>query len=175
MIIPNADWRRAYDQIQFAPARRIGDALYVSGVIVARFPGEGADAAAFEAQVRRAFRRIDGVLRAAGVDMNAVAIINSFHVWEGPDFNGGKDDQIAIINKVKAEFITGPHPAWTAVGVTGLLGQGGIVEIQAIAYVGGAIRRLKRRVRHRPGRVVRRRLAPVRLCRIRGRGAARED
>ena len=29
----------------------------------------------------------------------------------------------------------GPKPAWTAVGTTGLLGEGGIVEVQMIAQI----------------------------------------
>ena len=134
VIIPSAGARRAYDQINFAPARRAGDTLYVSGVLVGRAPDEGTDAAAFEGQVRRAFRHLDAVLRASGVTFDDVVMINSFHVWEGPNFTGTKDEQIAVINRIKAEFIKGPHPAWTAVGTTGLLGETAVVEIQLIAH-----------------------------------------
>jgi enamine deaminase RidA (YjgF/YER057c/UK114 family) len=35
---------------------------------------------------------------------------------------------------VKDEFMPAPHPAWTAVGTTGLLAEDGVVEIQMIAY-----------------------------------------
>jgi enamine deaminase RidA (YjgF/YER057c/UK114 family) len=61
-------------------------------------------------------------------------MINSFHVWNGPDFTGSKDAQFEAFNQVKEEFMHGPHPAWTAVGSTGLLGTGGIVEVQIIAH-----------------------------------------
>lgn len=135
-IIPSAGWQGSYDSIQYAPARRVGDTLYVSGAIVGRGESEGTDAAAFEVQVRRAFRQLDETLKAAGATFDDVAMINSFHVWEGPDFTGGRMEQIEIINRVKAEYIKGPHPAWTAVGTTGLLAPRGIVEIQLIAHVG---------------------------------------
>jgi hypothetical protein len=60
-------------------------------------------------------------------------MINSFHVWNGPDFAGTRDEQFEAFEQVKEEFMRGPHPAWTAVGSSGLLGQGGIVEVQMIA------------------------------------------
>lgn len=135
VIIPTPGHQRAYDQYHYAPARRAGDTLYVSGDIVGPIGDEGTDVAAFEAQVRRTFRQLDRTLKAAGVTFDDVVMINSFHVWEGPNFPAPRDEQIAIINKVKAEYIKGPHPAWTAVGTTGLLAPRGVVEIQLIAHV----------------------------------------
>lgn len=134
VIIPSAGQRRAYDEVGYAPARRVGDTLYVSGAIVFRADGEGADAAAFEGQVRRTLTQLNRTLTAAGATLDDVALINSFHVWEGPDFTGSKDEQIAVIARVWREFSSGPRPAWTAVGTTGLLGRGGIVEIQLTAH-----------------------------------------
>jgi len=135
VIVPSARHQQTYDSWRYAPARRMGDTLYVSGAIVFRGDTEGNDLAAFEGQVRRTFRQLDTVLKAAGASFNDVAMINSFHVWTGPHFTGTPDQQIEVINKVKAEFITGEQPAWTAVGTTGLLsGERGLVEIQIIAH-----------------------------------------
>jgi len=134
VIIPSAPHKQAYDAIQFAPARRAGDTLYVSGVIIGPVGKEGTDAAAFETQTRRAFRQLDMTLKAAGASFDDVVMINSFHVWEGPDAPMPRMDQITVINRVKAEYIKGPHPAWTAVGTTGLLAPRGVVEIQLIAH-----------------------------------------
>lgn len=135
-IIPSAVYQGGYDGYNYAPARRVGDTLYVSGVIIGRAEGEGNDAAAFEAQTRRAFAVLDATLRAAGATFDDVVMINSFHVWEGPNFPGSRLDQLRIINRVKAEYIDGPWPAWTAVGTTGLFEETGIAEIQLIAHVG---------------------------------------
>lgn len=138
VILPSRGGQHAHDEVGYAPARRMGDTLYVSGAIVFRAPGEGNDAAAFEAQVRRTLNQLNRTLEAAGADLGDVAMVNSFHVWEGPDFAGTKDQQIETIARVWREFADGPRPAWTAVGTTGLLGQGGIIEIQLIAHAPAA-------------------------------------
>lgn len=125
----------AYDREGFAPVRRSGDLLFISGIIVARHPGEGTDVESFKKEVRRTFTRIQHELAAGGASFDDVVMINSFHVWNGPDFTGSKEEQFEAFEEVKQEFMHGPHPAWTAVGSTGLLGQGGIVEVQMIAHV----------------------------------------
>lgn len=134
VIIPSRAGQHAHDQVGYAPARRAGDTLYVSGAIVSRAEGEGTDPAAFEAQVRRTLANLNRTLEAAGAKMDDVALINSFHVWEGPDFTGSRNDQIEVIARVWREFSDGPRPAWSAVGTSGLLGTRGIVEIQLIAH-----------------------------------------
>lgn len=134
VIIPSRGGQFAHDQVGYAPARRAGDVLYVSGAIVGRGPDEGTDVAAFEAQVRRALTQLNRTVTAAGATMDDVALINSFHVWEGPDFTGTRMEQIEVIARVWREFSTGPRPAWTAVGTTGLLGERGIVEIQLTVH-----------------------------------------
>ena len=134
VIIPDARAQPAHDEVGYAPARRLGDVLYVSGAIVGRRPEDGTDAAAFEAAVRRTLSRLDVTVRAAGATLDDVAMINSFHVWEGPDFTGTRMEQVEIIARVWREFSDGPRPAWTAVGTTGLLAPTGIVEIQLIVH-----------------------------------------
>jgi enamine deaminase RidA (YjgF/YER057c/UK114 family) len=134
VIIPGPGGQHAHDVVGYAPARRAGDTLYVSGAIIGRGEGEATDVAAFEAQVRRTLTYLNRSLAAAGADFDDVALINSFHVWEGPDFTGTKDQQIEVISRVWREFSQGPRPAWTAVGTTGLLGRGGVVEIQLTVH-----------------------------------------
>ena len=134
VVFPNERQRSGYDRVGFAPVRRVGDLLFISGVIVARNPGEGTDVASFKNEARRAFRHIQQVLAAAGASFDDVVMINSFHVWKGPDFAGTRDEQFEAFEQVKEEFMHSPNPAWTAVGSSGLLGQGGIVEVQMIAY-----------------------------------------
>lgn len=135
VVIPSEAARDAYERIKFAPARRAGDYLYVSGVIAGpRSPNEGTDVEAFKGQVRRAFQSIQRTLAAEGLGFGDVVMINSFHVWSGPGFSGDREAQFAAFSAVKDEFMPPPHPAWTAVGTTGLLVERGVVEIQMIAY-----------------------------------------
>ena len=135
VILPDARAKENHDEWRYASVRRVGDTLYVSGVIVYRPPGEGNDVGAFKLQTRRALERLRKNLDAAGSDFQHVAMINSFHVWQGPDFAGSRDEQFKAFEDVIGEFMKSPYPAWTAVGTTGLLGSGGIVEVQLIAKV----------------------------------------
>jgi enamine deaminase RidA (YjgF/YER057c/UK114 family) len=135
VILPTERERRNHDQYRFAAARRVDNMLYVSGVIVGRRDGEGNDVAAFKLQVRRAFERLQATLKASGASFRDVVMVNTFHVWQGPDFNGTRDQQFDAFQAVVDEFLTAPYPAWTAVGTSGLLADGGIVEVQLIARI----------------------------------------
>jgi enamine deaminase RidA (YjgF/YER057c/UK114 family) len=134
VVIPGPGGQQAYDEFKFAPARRAGDFLYISGVIAGPRGADGRDGAAFTEQTRRAFRLIGTILKAEGLGFADVVMLNTFHVWNGPGFNGTRDEQFAAFAKAKDEFMAAPHPAWTAVGTTGLLRDDGVVEIQMIAY-----------------------------------------
>jgi enamine deaminase RidA (YjgF/YER057c/UK114 family) len=129
--------KKAYDRMHFAAARRSGEVLYISGVIIGPTAGEGNDIAAFKDQARRAFGRIEATLKAAGASFADVAMINSFHVLDTPHFAGTRLEQFQALSAVKDEFMPPPHPAWTAVGTTGLLSDTGVVEIQMIAHLKG--------------------------------------
>ncbi|MBC8025385.1 MAG: RidA family protein [Steroidobacteraceae bacterium] len=135
VILPDAGAKHSHDNWRYAAVRRVGDMLYVSGVVVYRGDGEGNDVAAFKLQTRRALERLRNNLEAAGSDFQHVVMINSFHVWQGPDFAGTRDEQFVAFEDVIGEFMKSPYPAWTAVGTTGLLGNKGIVEVQLIAKV----------------------------------------
>jgi enamine deaminase RidA (YjgF/YER057c/UK114 family) len=133
VILPGAFDKQAYDDYGYAAVRRAGDLVFISGVVVGRRPDEGTDVTAFKGQVRRTFRRIEAYLKAAGLGFDDVVMINSFHVWQGPNFAGSRQEQFKAFEAVKEEFMRGPKPAWTAVGTTSLLPDAGIVEIQMIA------------------------------------------
>jgi enamine deaminase RidA (YjgF/YER057c/UK114 family) len=135
VILPDQRAKDAHDKYRYAAARRVGNTLYVSGVIVNRQDGEGRDVQAFKAQTRRAFERLNTILKASGVTFSDVAMINSFHVWTGPNFTGTRSEQFDAFEEVADEFLKPPYPAWTAVGTTGLLSDGGIVDVQLIANV----------------------------------------
>jgi enamine deaminase RidA (YjgF/YER057c/UK114 family) len=87
--------------------------------------GDGSLAADPEAQIRQVFRNIEVTLAEAGVDWSNVVEINSYHV--------GLLIQTETVLKVASEFLDAPYPAWTAVGVTGLIYPEAIVEISCVA------------------------------------------
>ena len=135
VILPDQAAKDAHDKYRYAAARRVGNTLYVSGVIVNRRDGEGRDVPAFKAQIRRAFERLNQILGASGVTFADVALINSFHIWTGPNFSGTRGEHFDAFEEVAGEFLKPPYPAWTAVGTTEVLSDGGIVEVQLIANV----------------------------------------
>ena len=135
VVLPDEGAKKSHDEMRYAAVRRVGGTVYLSGVIVNRRDGEGNDVAAFKLQVRRALERLRRNLEAAGSDFQHVVMINSFHVWSGPNFAGTRDEQFQAFESVIGEFMKAPYPAWTAVGTTGLLSDGGIVEVQLIANV----------------------------------------
>lgn len=135
VIATKAEKDTAYDQYHYATSRRLNDTLYISGVVAGRRDGEGRDATAFKAEVRRAFERLKATLAASGAGFNDIVMLNTFHVWDSPEFEGGRAEQFRVFSEVKDEFMRPPYPAWTAVGTTHLIPDNGIVEIQAIAHV----------------------------------------
>ena len=62
-------------------------------------------------------------------------MINTFHVWTSDNFEGDRNAQLGAFIAVKDEYMPPPHPAWTAVGTTGLALDSGVVEIQEIAQL----------------------------------------
>jgi enamine deaminase RidA (YjgF/YER057c/UK114 family) len=124
-----------YNNFKFAAARRAGGTIYVSGVIAGPEKGEGRDVEAFKNQLRRAFGSLGATLKGAGADFSKVVTLNTFHVWTSANFEGDTNTQLTAFIAVKDEFMPPPHPAWTAVGTTGLASTTGVVEIQAIAQI----------------------------------------
>src|SRR5581483_12322798 len=99
VILPGADDVYAYDNYRYAAARRAGDYLYISGVVAGPRPGEATDVEGFKAQLRRAFRHLQAILKASGAGFRDVVTINSFHVWEGPDFSGTKAQHMDAVEE----------------------------------------------------------------------------
>ena len=135
VILPDENAKWAYDNFRYAAVRRVDDTLYISGVVIGPHEGEKRDAAAFKQQSHRGFQRLQAILQSAGATFQDVVMINSFHVWEGPNFEGTKDQHFAVFEEVADTYLKPPYPAWTAVGTTGLLGTNSVVEVQLIAHV----------------------------------------
>ena len=125
--------RWLYDNLHFAPVRRVGNIVYLSGVVA--IPKSGPHATDFKTAVRAAFTNIKQQLEASGSDLSRVDVLQTFHVWDSPLGGGAKMRQFEAFAAVKDEFLKAPYPAWTAVGVTALLPDDGVVEIQVTAHV----------------------------------------
>mgnify|MGYP005857433405 CR=1 FL=1 len=122
VIIPDT-MRRTYERFHFAPAVRHGDRIYCSGQIGLDDSGRPIEDP--EAQFKRAFEDVREVLEAAGVGLDAIVEMTTFHV--------DMAQHLQTFMAVKDRFISEPYPAWTAIGVSALAVPGALVEIKVIA------------------------------------------
>lgn len=115
--------RATADQMKLSPGIISGTHVFLTGVT-----GSGPDGAMPDTlvdQFRQAFQKIAAVLREAGLGFDAVVDMTSYHI--------GLRDHFDTFCAVRAEYVTEPFPAWTAVEVAGLRREGAVVEIQVIA------------------------------------------
>ena len=124
VIMPeNPHQRQIQEQIGWASAIVSNGIVYVSGVPAYLAPGETDMEKAFV----RAFDALGETLTRVGVDWDDVVAITTYHT----DPNA----QIETFAKVKARYMKAPPPKWSAIGTSGLLQPGALVEIELIAHV----------------------------------------
>jgi len=111
-------------------AARAGDLLFVTGQI--GFDDDGTFPDDFGAQVENVFRHLDRILADAGTTWSSVVQLRSFHV--GDDLEG----QFPALLDVKARYMPDHQHAWTAIAVNRLIPAPSLIEIDLVAYAGGA-------------------------------------
>lgn len=111
------------EQNGFADAIITGDDVILSGVVTEVKKGD----ADIEAAYTRTFEAIQQTLDRAGAGWDDVIEISSFHT----DVNA----QLPAFVAAKKRFVTLPHPAWTAIGITELVGGRGITETRVRAKI----------------------------------------
>src|SRR5436190_3065621 len=123
ILSENPDERKFEQDWGYADAVVSGDTVYLSGVVAAPRPGETDLQPAYD----RAFQHIGAILARAGLGWDDVVDITSFHT--------DLTTQMPAIVAVKKKYITGPPPAWTAIGVSRLIPDRGLTEIKMVAKV----------------------------------------
>lgn len=122
VIVPDG-WEEFYQEWKFAPALKVDNRIYVSGVIAAPRDGDVKEG------YRRAWRVIEQMLVKAGASLDDIVEMTTFHTDIA--------NQMTEFREVKDEFIKAPYPSWTGIGTNGLVLPNGLVEIKVIAHVGG--------------------------------------
>lgn len=121
-IIPTGQ-EKMYERFHFAPAYRVGDLLFVSGVI-----GTGADGkvpADAAEEFTTAFSSLSATLEACGASIGDIVEMTSFHV--------DMDDTLGAFIAAKDAAVVEPYPAWTAIGCTALAFPGARAEVKVTA------------------------------------------
>jgi len=125
-IVP-ASLQDTYDTMQYAPAVRAGDMVFLSGVIADLKEGQTGTDAEYAAASEEAFEHIDMILKEAGGSIADIVDVTSYHV----DF----EKHIGPLMAVKAKWLPAPYPAWTLIGITSLYSPLGFVEIKVNAHI----------------------------------------
>ncbi len=120
----------------YAHAIRAGDFVYISGVIIGARHDEDLPISneRFREETELVFEIIERYLATADASLKDVVKINTFHVLDGKATELTIDQQALVIARARDRYGVEPHPAWTAVGTTGLFSPRGIVEIEMVAY-----------------------------------------
>jgi len=109
----------------WADARRSGDLVFVSGVIVAPDPAHPLD---LERAFSRAFGRIEQTLLASGSSMAGIVDVTAYLT--------DVTTQTEALNKARLGFMKPPFAASTVVQVARLIPAAAIGEIRVVARVG---------------------------------------
>ena len=115
------------DRFGFSQAWRVDNPqslVFVSGQTALSGEGELVGEGDFEAQTRQVFENLRTVLGEAGASLEDVVKITVYLT----DIGNLRD-----FGRIKAEFIAGPQPASTAIGVTALALPGLMIEVEATA------------------------------------------
>ena len=98
------------DQFHYAPARRAGDFVFLSGIVACSRQPQPLDAEGFREELRRVFRQIDELLRACEARLEDVVELQMFHVLGSGRLALDKAGQLAAIAAVRDEFFPAPLP-----------------------------------------------------------------
>lgn len=111
------------EALKLSPGVISGNHLFVTGMTGSAADGTmPADAAE---QFRNAFDKIGAVLAEAGLTHAEIVEMTSYHI--------GIQDHFDLFSEIRAQYVTTPYPAWTAVEVAGFRRAGALVEIRVIA------------------------------------------
>lgn len=116
----------------YAPAIQAGDLIVLSGVIAG--PDEGTDAEAYKSGLRHTFNRLRQNLNSLDASFAEVIKINTYHVFDSPYFDGDKMAHMEAVREIKQEYMGSATPTWTAIGVSELFSNSGLVEIELTVY-----------------------------------------
>jgi 2-iminobutanoate/2-iminopropanoate deaminase len=109
-----------------SPAVRVGDMLFLSGVMGTKPGGGGLADGGIESQTRQALENVKSALALAGASMSDVAKCTVF-LTDAANF--------AAMNQVYREFFPTDPPARSTVAVAALVAPNALIEIECIAGV----------------------------------------
>jgi enamine deaminase RidA (YjgF/YER057c/UK114 family) len=123
LITSGVPWPERYT---FSPALRAGNLLFISGTTAVDEAGQLVGPGDIAAQTRYILRKVGRLLAAAGAGFE--------HVVQTTDYIT-TTDRYRETAAVRREFFRPPYPTATGVIVKGLLREGALIEISAVAVL----------------------------------------
>lgn len=115
------------DRFTFSPAVRAGNLLFISGAVATDEQMQIVGPGDIVAQTRHIYRKFEAVLASVGASLRDVVMTTEF-ITTTENYRKTAD--------VRRELFGGPpYPTATGVIVKGLLREGALIEIQAIAVI----------------------------------------
>lgn len=117
------------DRLGFSQAWRVDgptSIVFLAGQAPISPDGELVGADDFEAQVRQVFENLGTVLEHAGARFEQIVKLTAYLTDTG---------RLRDYARIKAEYMPGPQPASTAIGVAALALPGMMVEVEAVAVL----------------------------------------
>lgn len=122
--------RKAYEALGFAPAVRVGDMLYLSGVTGAPVARD-ADDEALTANFVSIFEQVKATLARAGATFDNVVLMRTYRLDYVKNF--------LLFKAVKDRYVKEPFPAWVDIGINALP-PGAMAELEVQVWLGGTRR-----------------------------------
>src|SRR5262245_44934165 len=125
MITGGRSWPERYT---FSPALRAGNLLFISGMTASDDSGAIVGPGDIVAQTRHIYRKMEDLLKAAGAGFE--------HVVQTTEYITTTENYSRTA-AVRREVFRPPYPTATGVIVAGLLREGALIEISAVAVLPG--------------------------------------
>lgn len=116
-------YRAAFEKYGFSPAVKSGGFLFISGQVGVRPDGSAGQGVG--EQTEWALKRIEELLRIAGLGLQDLVDVTSYHV--------DIEHTLAEFMEAKHRVIKSPFPAWSIIGISGLSRPELKIEIKAVA------------------------------------------
>lgn len=133
-IMPEGHWDWSMP-VSFSQGWKVGDLVFVGGQISADEHGRTIGVGDIAVQTRNCFENIRSVLAEVGADLTDIVKLNTYYCFEGAGEEVTRFWE--EMTKVRMEYLPEPGPAATAVRVVGLAYEDLLIEIEAVAVLGG--------------------------------------
>jgi len=117
----------------FSQGWRVGPLIFVGGQLSLDESGAVVGPGDIEVQTRNVFENIARVLADAEASWSDVVKINTYYVFRGDPADA--QEYWSKMTAVRMEYLPDPGPCGTAVRVDGLMYDGLLIEVEAIAVV----------------------------------------